>query len=653
MGTINHTITVHTKDVLVAELKRHNELYRKGEPEISDTEYDTMVEQLKSIDPDNEWFKSAEPGVVNAGRKVKLPIPMKSLNKVKSLPDIRAWLKSLAINDNETIIVTPKFDGLSLLYSYTQNRAFSRGGAENEGQDCTPHYNMLHSKNVKATRLWDCVFGEFVFSRKQWEAHFAGKNSPETGDKYKSPRNTAAGFLNRDMPSELIKHVDFYRYGIDAYSLDNFDTYKDVLLELCATFNQEPLFGTVKAQDLSEELLHEYFKQFSEQYYIDGLVLYINDLDIWDRIGRHQSTGNPMYAIAYKHPDFTDSFQTTVKGITWKVSKSGALKPVVNIETVDTGDCNMENPTGYNAAWVNDHEIAAGAKILVTRSGGVIPKILCTIEPATTEEQEALWDHLSECPHCGAPTAWNENHIELCCTNKECSGIQLAKMIFFYITCGAENVGEETLSKIYNAGFTTIPKLLDITFDELMSIEGFGESISNIILDNNQKIKSGVEVFTLMHASDCFTGIGKVKAQKVLDDMGDEMAEMFFNLEYYPLIPANPAYHQLSKTQQAFESGVLPFYQFVKSINVPLIKPKKAQVDTNGKYAGMNVCFSGVRDSALEALIISQGGAIASGVSKKTTHLVVKDVNGTSSKITKARSLGIPIMTIDSFKQDI
>ena len=186
-----------------------------------------------------------------------------------------------------------------------------------------------------------------------------------------------------------------------------------------------------------------------------------------------------------------------------------------------------------------------------------------------------------------------------------------------------------------------------------MNIEGFGESISNIILENNKKIKTGVEVFTLMHASDCFTGIGKVKAQKVLEDMGDEMAEIFFNLEYYPLIPANPAYHQLSKTQQAFECGVLPFYQFVKAINVPLIKPQKQQVDANGKYAGMSVCFSGVRDAALEALIVSQGGTIASGVSKKTTHLVVKDVNGTSSKITKARSLGIPILTIDSFKQNI
>lgn len=650
MGTINHTITVESKEVLVAELKKHNELYRKGEPIISDTEYDSMVEILRQMDPDNEWFQTVEPGVVNAGRKVKLPIPMKSLDKVKSLPDIKGWLKSLSINDNETIIITPKFDGLSLLYSYSQNRAFSRGGAENEGQDCTPHYNMLQTTQVSATRLWDCVFGEFVFNRKQWETYFAGKNSPETGDKYKSPRNTAAGFLNRDIPSELIKHIDFYRYGIDAYSLENFDTYKDVLLELCATFNQEPLFGTVKAHDLSEELLHEYFKQFSEQYYIDGLVLYINDLDIWDRIGRHQSTGNPMYAIAYKHPDFTDSFQTTVKGVAWKVSKSGALKPVVNIETVDTGDCNMENPTGYNAAWINDHEIAAGAKILVTRSGGVIPKILCTLEPATTEEQEALWDNLSECPHCGAPTAWNENHVELCCTNKECSGIQLAKMVFFYITCGAENVGEETLSKIYNAGFTTIPQLLNITFDDLMNIEGFGESISNIILDNNRKIKNGIDIFTLMHASDCFAGIGKVKAQKVLDDMGPEMAELFYRLEYPPLIPANPAYDELSKTQQAFENGVYPFYKFVSEVKIPILRPEKKVINNNGTCAGMSVCFSGIRDASLESVITTQGGAIASGVSKKTTHLIVKDPSGSSSKITKAKGLGIPILSIEDFK---
>ena len=95
-----------------------------------------------------------------------------------------------------------------------------------------------------------------------------------------------------------------------------------------------------------------------ECYPIDGVVIYINDLAIWDKVGRHETTGNPLYAIAYKHPDFTSAFHTTVKSITWKVSKAGALKPVVNIETVDTGDCEMENPTGYNAAFIKTKQLA-------------------------------------------------------------------------------------------------------------------------------------------------------------------------------------------------------------------------------------------------------------------------------------------------------
>ena len=109
---------------------------------------------------------------------------------------------------------------------------------------------------------------------------------------------------------------------------------------------------------------------------------------------------------------------------------------------------------------------------------------------------------MSECPHCGSSTMWNENHIELCCTNPSCPGVQLAKIIFFYLTCGAENMGEETLSKIFNAGFTSIPAILNITFNDLIKIEGFGDSISNIILENNRKIMQGVDLATLMQASD-------------------------------------------------------------------------------------------------------------------------------------------------------
>ena len=128
--------------------------------------------------------------------------------------------------------------------------------------------------------------------------------------------------------------------------------------------------------------------------------------------------------------------------------QSGALKPVVNIETVDTGDCNMENPTGYNAGWIYNHHIAPGAKILVTRSGGVIPKILETITPPVPMDENRMWHKIHQCPHCGQETKFDEKEIELYCSNPECPGIKLAKMVFFFTTV-APKIWEKKLSPNY------------------------------------------------------------------------------------------------------------------------------------------------------------------------------------------------------------
>ena len=437
---------------------------------------------------------------------------------------------------------------------------------------------------------------------------------------------------------------------MDESSLHDYNNFHSLIETICNIYQQEHLYHFAFIDELNEELLMNLFKEWSKVYPIDGIVIYVDDLRLWEVIGRHQTSGNPLYAIAYKHPDFTESFETTVKGIVWKVSKSGALKPVVNIEMVDTGDCNMENPTGYNAGWINDHEIAKGAEILVTRSGGVIPKILSTLTPATQEEQEKLWDEMSECPHCGSSTMWNENHIELCCTNPSCPGVQLAKIIFFYLTCGAENMGEETLSKIFNAGFTSIPAILNITFNDLIKIEGFGDSISNIILENNRKIMQGVDLATLMQASDCFKGIGKIKAQKILDEMDDEDLCSFcqgWYINHEPDVQSEDL-KNCPITVQNLLLGYFPFMVFLEETKIPYkLSPKTAVLE--GKCKGLSICVSGFRDSNLEEVITNEGGKIVSGVSKKTTHLVVKDKSANSSKMSKAKLLGIPILSIEEF----
>ena len=213
-------------------------------------------------------------------------------------------------------------------------------------------------------------------------------------------------------------------------------------------------------------------------------------------------------------------------------------------------------------------------------------------------------------------------------------------------------MGEETISKIFNAGYTTLKSILDITFDDLIQIDGFGESVSNIILDNNKKIMSGLDMVTLMHASDCFEGIGKVKAQKILDDMSDKDDELIcsFYQGWFNCSVDEEAMCRESKTMQSFYKGVGPFYEFLSETKIPILQPSKQMVSDDGICKGMAVCFSGVRDENLEQQIIQEGGKIVSGVSKNTTLLVVKDKHATSSKILKARLLNIEVIDIEGFR---
>lgn len=650
-------------DELLNTIQSHNKAYRSGNPLVTDVEYDREIAELKSLDPENEWFKHIEPVVVGKERKVKLPIPMKSLNKVKSLLELKQWAANLALPPSTQLVVMPKYDGVSWLHDEKQNKTYSRGGSENEGQDCSSHYNKGGFNRGQEENSFPAAFtfGELVFSRYNWMTSMAGRNSDATGEPYRSPRNTVAGFINRDEAPDDIRYASFIRYGVDEYSLSNWASFADLLEDLCIEYAQmmntpngmKYPFHTVTLQELSEELLTNLFNNWLHEFYIDGLVVYIDDLTLWKMIGRQQTTGNPLYAIAYKHPNFTESFETTVKGVEWKVSKAGALKPVVNINAVDTGDCIMENPTGYNAKYIFDNGIGPGAQIVVTRSGGVIPKILNVIEEAPIEAMMQQRDDLLYCPDCGQPTKWNESSIELVCANPDCPGARLAKIVHFYATLGAEQMGEETIAKIFRAGYDTLRRMLDITFEELIRIEGFGESIANAIIDANKRIREGVEITKLMHASDCFQGIGQVKAKSILSNLSENERFIIVNglAQTKKEYDKSPQFHKESKTTQAFLKGLKPFYDFV-AVNKLKILPMDEPTEVIGhKYAGMKICFTGIRDKELEQSIIAQGGEIVSGVSKKTTHLIVADTKSTSGKMVKAVQFGIPILTIESFKK--
>ena len=211
-------------------------------------------------------------------------------------------------------------------------------------------------------------------------------------------------------------------------------------------------------------------------------------------------------------------------------------------------------------------------------------------------------------------------------------------------------MGEETITKIFNAGFNTISNMLNISFDVLMYIEGFGEATSNIVLQNNKKIMAGVELPLLMQASDCFKGIGAIKARKLLDEMTDQERTSFYDGTFLSIQPAisSMQFKQLPITMQNLILGYTSFIQFLNQTQIPVIKPK-TKVITEGKCTSMSVCVSGFRDHDFENRVINAGGKIINGVSKNTTHLVVKDKSAVTSKIIKAQSIGIKILDVEEF----
>lgn len=630
-----------TMNELVEQITYYNNEYRNGNPVVSDAEYDALVDRLKSMNPDHEWFQKIEPVNVPEGRKEKLPHQMKSLDKVKNMNDLFKWLKKFGFGQMTEVVIMPKYDGCSLLCDEVDNKAWSRGGEENEGMSCHSHLSKM--KTILSPESFRLTMGEAIFSKKNWENHFAGKINPRSGQPYKSARNTVSGLLRQDIAPDEMQYVDFIRYGVDGNSTD-YTQFSDLLCDLSKIYNQPSIFCVKKIYQITELVLADLYRMWSNEYEIDGLVIYINDIMFWNTIGRHKTSGNPQWAIAYKG-NFEGVFETEVKGLFIRVSKDGSLKPTVEFSPIELPSATISEATGNNLRWIQDMEIAPGARILVKRSGEVIPKIESVIQPAPAERFQEMWDELATCPVCDEPTSWKESGVDMVCKNKDCLGIKHAKALHFFTTIGCFGVGPETLAYIVKGGFVEIEDIMSMSLSDMIGKCKLGPSVSSTMMGVINKIKEGVPAVVLMHASDCFEGIGQSKAMDILNSLSDEQLGRFNNLELLSVSGDGI-------TICNFNNGYLKFIEFISNTPsitmIPYIKPEEKQ-RVDGPLSECRVCFSGVRDKSLEADICSLGGAIATGVSKAVTHLIVKDTEASSSKITKAKSLGIKVCNIKDF----
>jgi NAD-dependent DNA ligase len=608
---------------LVEKITVANQKYRLGEPIMSDSQYDILIDELKALNPDNEILQKVGHEVQDESRKSRLPIEMASMNKIKSMEDIDDWCRLKGISKSENVIITPKFDGLSLCVNEKTDDAFTRGDGE-FGQKSNEHYKLIGNHLSSNThrdilRSFDFTYGEVMMSKKT----FLEKYSAD----FANPRNLVAGLLNSPDARPSLKDCNFIKYGALA-NKDYYSTKQDLIESLNACQEIKVQYHICKISDLTEDLLISLFHKFGTEYEIDGLIIEINSIGLQSKLGRETSSNNPVWARAFKHPSFEQSAESEVIGISWNISKQGLLKPILHITPVRLDGVTVSNVTGNNARFVKDMGLGVGAKVLVKRSGMVIPIIADVI---TTVEFQ-----MPDVPNIG----WNDNGIELI-TLTETDEQRFKQVVSFFEILETDSFGEGVIKQLWDNGHKSVKDILNLSQSDLEKIDRFGKRKAQIVYNSIKKAMSDVSLSKLQHATGLFKGLGSKKLALLEHFTTKPSVDQILEIEGFAEISA-----------QSYIDGYDKFFEFIEELPIT-IQEKVEAVKVSNDLDGMTFVFTGIRSPEYEDFITKNGGKIASTVSKNTTHLVMKSKGSGSSKEKKAIDFGVKILEIKDLEEMI
>ena len=589
---------------------------------LTDQEYDFLLDMV-----DDDSFKS-KVGIEVEKNKITLAVPMGSLNKVKTLEEINSWCDSKKIPLNSEVCITPKFDGLSLLVEFENGlykSAATRGDGET-GQNVTEHFRYTQVGRLK---LPEDFSGYLVGETIMKEQTFANKYTK----KFKNPRNMVAGLLSRKQISRELEDIDFIAFSIKNVE---FPTTKNEL-EFCNKyinkfFGYEVKILLSEIKDLKDNWLQKVFDDESI-YQCDGLVIEVNDSEYQKQLGSETNSLNPAYSRAWK-PESDDTRTSKVKSVTWQVSKSGSQKPVVQIEPVDLGGVTISNVTGINAKFISENGIGPDSVVTIIRSGDVIPKIINVVLSSSSEVLP------KNCACCETELIWNENEIDLMCTNKECPDKNISENTEFFKIMGIDEVGEGIVKQFYSAGYRSAREILALSVEDLLRLEGFKEKKAEKVHQSIHESLTNVPLFKLQHASNLFKGLGSRKLELLAkyDSPG--------NIPTLEEIIAVEGYSEISA--RSYLSAINEFWEWQSSLPISIAAYEKP---AEGVLTGKTIVFTGFRSPDLEAAVQEEGGKMGSSVSSKTFALIMKKKGSGSSKEKKALSQGVHVYEREEFEE--
>ena len=601
-------------------IQKANQSYYGGEPPLmSDDLYDMICDYVSDTYPKNKMAKTGHTDLkmdVNVKHKTSLPYELWSMDKIK--PDgmsLNKWTSKF----KGPYVLSCKLDGVSGLY-VSPNKLYTRGNGK-IGQDIS--HMIPYLKLPKTEGL--VIRGEIIIKKTL----FLEKYSKD----FSNPRNFVAGVVNQKMCIvQRLKDLDFVAYEVIQPSLK--PSQQLVMLEK-ESVNSVPFVvePRISNESLSDMLI--YWRDMCE-YEIDGIIC--GDDNIYAR-----TSGNPAHAFAFKMVHTDQTVETKVVDVIWNASKDGYLKPRVQIEPVVIGGAKIEYTTGFNAKFIVDNRIGAGTVISIIRSGDVIPYIQEVIRGA----EEPLMPSVNY--------KWNSTKVDILLEDyKTDVDVNHKRITLFFKAIGVDGLGAGNIKKIMDAGYTTIPKILSMSHDDFMEIEGFKQTLSDKIYKGILHKFQEAPLPVLMEATNIFgRGFGKKKNQMILSEVPDIIVCDLSDREKIEKVSKISG--MAENTSQKFIDKLTEFKEWVYLVGISqdklLYKPNEVvtTIDTNNVLYGKRVVITGFRDKHLLENIEQRGAVVSSSVSKQTYVVIVKDPQQESSKTHDAKTYGVPVVSYQEF----
>lgn len=652
---------------LRATLEYHaKKYYDEDKPEITDYEYDMMMNELKSLEKqfpeliDKESLTQKVGGHVKEGfKQVEHEVPLQSLQDVFSYDELRDFDDRVKkqLHDggaNLKYVVETKIDGLSMAIEYKDGkfvRAATRGNGL-IGEDVSANALTIKAipKELKEP-INIIVRGEVFIGSKEFEK--LNEEREVLGQSlFANARNAAAGSL-RQLDSKITKTrpLDIFIFNVQKLENNPFNSHYEQLNYLDKLgFNVNPV--RILCNNIDEAI--DAITKIGEDrenlsFGIDGAVIKVDNLDYREELGTTFKT--PRWAIAYKYPP--EQKETLLKDIICQVGRTGAITPMAILEPVKVAGSTISKTTLHNEDFIKEKDLKIGDRVIIQKAGDVIPEVVEAVKSKRTgEEKEFIMPKV--CPVCGAPTIREDGEAVTRCTGIECSAKALRNIVHFASKEGME---------IDGLGYSIIEQLLDkklinniadiysLKLEDVASLKKNGKKFAQNLIDAIEKSKSN-DLFKLI------TGLG---IRHIGAKSAKNLARKFRTMDNL----MNASIEELSVQNDVGEITAKSIYEFFREEqSIDLINKLKLagvnmesleEENTDNRFEGKTFVLTGAlskysRDEASD-IIEKLGGKTSGSVSKKTSYVLAGEDAG--SKLTKAQNLGVTVITEEEFEKMI